>query len=405
VQELLEFFEPVYIVTSVEDRKSAECIGQLKGYQRLNSERDAQELIFLNPDFLKQDEGEASILLPTSGTTGKPKIVQISLRGLIFNAKAVAAFLGLSYRDRFLSLTSLSYCHGFYNGILMPLINGASAVIIDKFDVFIAARIWNILSEYSITVVNIVPSMIKMILNIRYKEPNAAPSLRFFICGTAKLQEEDKKMFENKHSVSVFTQFGTTESLINTINKVSHKPDAQGVSVGCEIVIVDTNNSPLPCGEMGEITVSGNTITRGYFKNEELTHSLIKDSCLFTGDLGYVDQDGFLHVKGRKKEMINRGGFKVFPEEVDRIFRLHETVAEVCTVGLADQSYGEEIYTFLVLKKEKTISLQQLYDFLRDKLPKHKTPKEIIIIDAIPKGPTGKPKLQALRERLLGKEK
>lgn len=404
LQELLCFLEPSYIIVSRKNKKTEISIFEFSGYQRYQADQKGDnESIFINQNRQKQFKGEASILLPTSGTTGKPKIVQISSSSIISNAKAIGNFLDFSCKDNFLSLTPLTYCHGFYNGILMPLINGAGSTVIDKFDIFIAARLWNIISQYSITVVNIVPSMIKMILSVHYKEIGLPSVFRFFICGTAMFQEEDKRLFESKFKTSVYTQFGTTESLINTMNKTSYKPDSQGVAVGCNVLIVDHDNSPLPAGEIGEITVSGNTITQGYFKNEELTDLVIKNGFLYTGDLGYLDKDGFLYIKGRKKEMINRGGIKVFPEEIDRIFRRNDNVAEVCTVGIPDKSYGEEIYTFLVPKKDKGVSQQELYGFLKEKLPKNKIPKEIIVVDMIPKGPTGKPKLKLLKDQLMSK--
>jgi long-chain acyl-CoA synthetase len=404
INELLAFAAPAHIISAIGDERISSIIGQVQVNKR--EELDGKHWLFTvtNPTMVHEDG--ATVLLPTSGTTGKPKIVQLSIKSMIHNARQVCHFLNIGPGDNFLSLTPLVFCHGFFNGILMPLINGCGTVVIDKFDAFVAARIWDIVKQHGVTVVNIVPTMLSMMMKIKYREADQSLPLRFMICGTAKLSAELRLGFYEKFNIPIYTQYGTTEALISTINATSGKHESVGRPItGCELIIRKQNGRRALVRETGELTVKGEFVTRGYFKNPELTAKVLRGNMLKTGDLGYYDEDGYVYICGRKNEMINKGGLKIFPEDIDRIFRLHPAIGEVYTVGIHDDEYGEDIYTFAVPKKNARLSIPMLFEFARSKLSKEKIPREIILLDRIPKGQTGKYLIRDLRNIILLKRK
>jgi len=402
-KDLIAFAAPACIIFS---NGKETLFSKIKNVQNYNQQKFNKGIcILLNEAQSEVYKDGATVLLPTSGTTGNPKIVQISQHSMILNSNQVCRFLGIGPKDIFLSVTPLVYCHGFYNGILLPVISGAGTIVIDRFDAFVAAKIWNTIKQYGITVVNIVPIMLDMIMKIKYTESTQVNSLRFMICGTANLQVELKLNFTNKFNVPIYSQYGTTEALINTINTAPDKHESVGQPIGgCEIVIQDSNGRQADVGELGEITIKGGFVTRGYFKNAELTAQLIHGNKLKTGDLGYFDKDGFMYISGRKKEIINKGGIKIFPDDINRIFRLHPSIAEVYTIGVQDNDYGEDIFTFVVPAKNSNVNAHMLFEFARSKLSRNKIPRKIFILESIPKGPTGKFKIQDLKEIVLLKK-
>ena len=397
--ELVRFAGPEGILLSCDDRRMEGMLEKDPDFCRTAIEGTRTEAALLKKGPKKSPGHATSILLPTSGTTGKPRIVQISQKAFITNAKDICGYLDITKDDTFLSMTPVSYCHGFYNGVLMPLVNGAGTVVMDKFDAFRAGKFWAIIEENSVSVVNIVPTMIEMIMRMNYPDFAKPASLRFFICGTAKIQENQRKAFEERFKVRVFTQYGMTESLINTVNRADGKPSSPGLPVGCSISIMDAEDRPLPAGKVGEITISGDSVTCGYFKDPGLTSAVIKGKSLKSGDLGYLDDDGYLYIIGRAKEMVNKGGVKIYPEEVSDVFKKHPSVFDACTVGINDDIYGEDIFTFLVLNRGEKVTAEEILFFARGHLPNTKIPRKIFFVDSIPRGATGKPKLEELKQK------
>lgn len=335
---------------------------------------------------LKEIEVTASpeddlILLNTSGSTGNPKVVRIHHEAIIVNALAVGNFLKIGPNDRFLSLTPTTHAHGFYNGLLMPLIIGASSVMIDAMTVFHAPKFWSIVNRNRVTVCNIVPTIVEMLLSMKIK-PLAGENeiLRFFICGTAPLNEQSRKSFEKACSIPVLCQYGLTETLINSIEPLEgNHPEG---SVGKPL----DNNISL---EDNEIIISGASVTHGYFNQPELTDQVLKGGRFYTGDLGRFDKDGFLYIIGRKKDIIIKGGKNILASDVERVLSKHSAVHEAAVVGLPDDFYGEEVFAAVVLKENTPI--EEIISFSRESLAAYQVPKAIFVVKQFMRGPTGKP--------------
>jgi len=354
---------------------------------------------FLSPVAVERQDD--LICMGTSGSTGSPKLVRIHHQGIIANASAIKEHLRIIELDRFLSLTPLTHTHGFYNGLLMPMCCGATSVIIDGVSVFHIPRFWGIVRDYRISIVNIVPTIIEMLMNMKvFSNPEQKATLRFMICGTAPLKEDRREVFERANNIKVVCQYGLTETLINAMELLDGKriKGSVGVPVAGEVKILDD----------GEIAISGPSVTNGYYGQEELNKTVFQQGAFLTGDLGRIDEQGFLFIEGRKKDLIIKGGKNISPLEAERVLSAHPAVQEVSVIGLPDEFYGEEVYAFVTLKGPQ-VTEQELFAFCqKGDLPLFICPKSIFIIDDLPKGPTGKiqkKKLKELGEMFLHQKK
>lgn len=350
------------------------------------------------------------ICMSTSGSTGHPKVVRMAHQGIIANALAVKEHLRITDGDRFLSLTPMSHAHGFYNGLLMPMCCGASSIMIDAMTVFHVPQFWNTVKDHRISIVNIVPTIVEMLINMKAVFASANNStLRFMICGTAPLKEERRDIFESTNGVKVICQYGLTETLINAIELLDGRRviGSVGKPVGVKIQILDERFDPLPVNSVGEIAISGPSVTRGYYGQDGLNQTVFHQGSFLTGDLGRLDNEGFLFIEGRKKDLIIKGGKNIAPIEVERVLLSHPAVEEASVVGLADDFYGEEIYAFVTLKDPEAIE-QELLVYCQKRIPLFLCPKGIFMLDQLPKGPTGKfqkNKLKEIGERILAQGK
>jgi len=357
------------------------------------------------------ERADEAVLIYTSGTTGKPKGCLLTHGNLIANARQISEWLDFTEKDRLLTIMPLFHMNAVSVTTMTALYAGASTVVSPKFS---ASRFWQIIEDYKITSFGSVATMLSMLLarseppasaggstQPSSPEPIESPpahaggsdSLRFAMCGSAPVPAEVLKQFEKTFNCLVIEGYGLSES---TCRSTFNPPDETrragscGKPIGNEMKIFDENDCELNDGELGEIVLRGENIFKGYFKNEAATAKAFANGWFHTGDIGYRDADGFFYIADRKSDMIIRGGENIYPREIDELLFTHPAIESAAVIGVADELYGEEVAAFVVLKRGKTASEEDLINFCRQHLADFKCPKTFHFVDDIPKGATGK---------------
>ncbi len=341
-------------------------------------------------------ETDEALLLYTSGTTGVPKGVVLTHRNVISGGRFTSEAHGLTSTDRVLNSLPLYHINGQIVTTVAPLVHGGSVVMPHRFSV---SNFWELLARHGCTWFNVVPTIISYLLN----EPDARVArkelpleqVRFGRSASSALPPSVHRAFEQTFGFGVIETMGLTETagpvFTNPLAAAKRKYGSPGQAFGNEAKIVDTRANTLAPGQVGEILIRGDNVMKEYYKAPEVTaKTLESDGWLHTGDLGYVDEDGFYFVTGRLKELIIKGGEKIAPREIDEALYKHPAVLEAAAVGVADAEYGQEIVACVVLKPGQHCTAEELVEFCRRELGAYKTPKRIKFIDAIPKGPSGK---------------
>lgn len=339
------------------------------------------------------DLDSEAIIIYTSGTTGKPKGCLLTHGNLIANARQITGWLGFTAADRLLTIMPLFHMNAVSVTTMSALYAGGSTVVSPKFS---ASRFWQIISDYEITSFGSVATMLSMLLSTY---PDGVPAglntdqLRFAMCGSAPVPSEILKRFEETFNCLVIEGYGLSESTCrSTFNPPDERrrPGSCGMPIGNKMKVVDDEDREVANGELGEIVLRGENILKGYYKNDQATATAFRNGWFHTGDVGYRDADGFFYIVDRKSDMIIRGGENIYPREIDEVLYQHPAVAGAATIGIPDPLYGEEVAAFVILKPEMKANEAELIDHCRLHLADFKCPKVIRLVEAIPKGPTGK---------------
>lgn len=339
-------------------------------------------------------EDDVVIMLHTSGTTSNPKRVMLTHRNIISNIESNIESLGLTKQDKVLIAMPMifGYCHTAQ--FLTHLYLGASMVIMDT--MFLPKQFFKIVESECITNFTGVPTMLQMILNYRYADEYDYSSLRYICFGGGKMPLDKLMQLIERFSTIGFVQtYGQTECSPRVTALLPEfsvsKLGSVGTPIpGVKIRVVDENSADCCSNEKGEILVFGKNIMKGYYKCAELTQKTIQDGWIHTGDIGYMDSDGFLYLTGRIKNMIISGGINVYPEEVEEIVLQNDCVEDVCVFGEKDDILGEVPVAKIVLKHPIGIDSLRKYCFQR--LADYKVPVRIYLVDSIPKTYNGKSK-------------
>ena len=349
------------------------------------------------------DSDDIALLLHTSGTTSRPKLVPLTNGRLRSSARNVATTLGLRAEDRCLNVMPLFHIHGLVAGLLASLEAGGSVVCTPGFH---QVRFFEWLAELDPTWYTAVPTMHAAVLGRVRDRGQALPEhrLRFIRSSSAALPVPVLEGLEEVFGVPVIEAYGMTEAAhqmaSNPPPPAARKPGTVGRAAGPEIVILDPAGHVLGAGETGEVAIRGENVFAGYESNPEANAGSFVDGWFRTGDEGSLDADGYLTLRGRIKEIINRGGEKVSPIEIDDALLRHPAVDQAVTFALADDRLGEEIAAAVVLGPESAADERELQDFVSQQLAPFKVPRRIVVLDEIPKGPTGKVQRIGLGERL-----
>jgi acyl-CoA synthetase (AMP-forming)/AMP-acid ligase II len=337
-------------------------------------------------------EDDDALLMYTSGTTGLPKGVVLTQMSVTSGGLYTSQAHELTEEDRVLCVLPLYHINGQIVTTVAPLIHGGSVVMPHRFSV---SNYWDLVSQHRCTWINFVPTIVAYLLNGPAPK-NAVKHVRFARSASAPLPPSLHKQFEEKFGIGIIETFGMTETaapcFTNPLDPGKRKYGSPGTAFGNEAKIISPETGEtLPPSQPGEIMVRGDNVMKGYYKAAEITAKTLQlDGWLHTGDLGYMDEDGFVFVTGRLKELIIKGGENIAPREIDEALLKHPAVLEAAAVGIPDQNYGQEIMACVVLKPEIDCSERELLEFCRAELGHYKAPKIIKFVESLPKGPSGK---------------
>jgi len=350
------------------------------------------------------EPADIALVLHTSGTTARPKIVPLTHENVCASAHNIAATLRLTPNDVCLNIMPLFHIHGLLAAVLATLSAGASVSCTPGFN---ALKFFAWLEEVRPTWYTAVPTMHQAILSraSRNQESLETSRLRLVRSSSASLPPQVMLALEKTFRCPVIEAYGMTEAAhqmaSNPLPPRPRKPGSVGLAAGPEIAIMDPDGALLPTGAVGEVVIRGANVTHGYASNPEANAAAFTHGWFRTGDQGALDEGGYLRLTGRLKELINRGGEKVSPIEVDTVLLDHPAVEQVVTFGVPHAKLGEEAFAAVVLRAGASPSERDLQDFAAGRLAAFKVPRRIVFVTEIPKGPTGK--LQRLGlAKLLG---
>lgn len=336
---------------------------------------------------------DIALVLHTSGTTSRPKIVPLSQRNICASAGHIAATLQLGPADCCLNVMPLFHIHGLLAAVTASLSAGASVFCTPGFN---ALRFFAWLEQAGPSWYTAVPTMHQAILSRagRNKEILEAAGLRFIRSSSSSLPPQVMAALEETFGCPVIESYGMTEAAhqmaSNPLPPAARKPGTVGVAAGPEVAIMDTANQILALGQTGEIVIRGPNVTAGYEANPKANAEGFSTGWFRTGDQGVMDAESYLTITGRLKEIINRGGEKISPREVDEVLLDHPAIAQIVTFALAHPKLGEEVAAAIVFAEGQAASESQIRDFAAERLADFKVPRKIVFLDEIPKGPTGK---------------
>jgi len=346
---------------------------------------------------------DVALVLHTSGTTSRPKMVPLAHTNICASAANITESLALSPDDRCLNVMPLFHIHGLIGVTLASINAGGSIVCTPGFD---SQGFFPWMQEFQPTWYSAVPTMHQAILAEAQAnlEIIAANPLRLIRSSSASLPPPVMLDLERVFGAPVIESYGMTEAshqmASNPLPPKPRKPGSVGLPAGPEIAIMDSDGRLLDQGETGEIVIRGLNVTLGYENNPQANAQAFTHGWFRTGDEGYFDLDGYLYLSGRIKEMINRGGEKITPREVDEIFLQHPAVAQAVAFAIPHQTLGEDLAVAVVLKPGESAQEKDLRNFAFAHLAGHKIPSQVLILDHIPKGPTGKLQRIGLGEKL-----
>ncbi len=363
--------------------------------------RDGRPIAAANASFAGPDD--VALVLHTSGTTSRPKQVPLTHRNLVASANHIRTTLSLTPDDRCVNIMPLFHIHGLVGALLSSLSAEASLFCTPGFN---ALKFFAWLDEAEATWYTAVPTMHQAILPRaeRNREVIARRKLRFIRSSSSSLPPPVMAELEATFGCPVLESYGMTEAshqmTSNQLPPKARKAGTVGVAAGPEVAILDGEGNKLPQGEEGEVCIRGPNVTLGYFANPAANESGFIKGWFRTGDQGRFDEDGYLTITGRLKEMINRGGEKIAPREVDEALLAHPAVAQAIAFALPHPKLGEEVAAAVVLRDGQTADEKELRAFVSRRLADFKVPKRVLLLTEIPKGATGKPQRIGMAQRL-----
>jgi long-chain acyl-CoA synthetase len=342
-------------------------------------------------DLADADADDTAVILYTSGTTGQPKGAELTHANLKRNAEVSSKLVDLSHED--VALGALPLFHSFGQTCTMNAVvaTGAMMTQLPRFD---PAKALEIIQRDKATIFQGVPTMYNAILHSDKRDEFDTSSLRACMSGGSAMPGELMRNFEDAFDTKILEGYGLSEtSPVASFNHLDpdRKPGSIGTPIeGVEMKLVDDDGNDVGEGEVGEIVVRGHNVMKGYWQREDATRAAIKDGWFYTGDMGKIDDDGYFFIVDRKKELIIRGGYNVYPREIEEVLYEHPAVQEAAVVGIANEDMGEEVAAAVVLKKGEHVTESDLRAFVKERVASYKYPRKIWFADELPKGPTGK---------------
>jgi acyl-CoA synthetase (AMP-forming)/AMP-acid ligase II len=345
---------------------------------------------------------DIALILHTSGSTGRPKRVPLRHAQLAISSANIARSYELSENDVSLCIMPLFHVHGLLGSTLATLASGGTVVVPPKFN---ALSFWRTVKENRVTWYSGVPTMHQLLLARAQQKPAEAASLRFIRSCSAPVSTEVIHRMEGVFEVPFVEAYGMTEAAhqmsSNPLPPQPRKAGSVGVGSGIQISVMDRDGHHLERNQRGEVVIQGASVFRGYENNPEANASAFSDGWFRTGDEGLLDEDGYLHLKGRIKDIIIRGGENISPQEVDEVLLKHAAVATAVTFGRAHPTLGEEVAAAVVLHESQECSDTALLKHCREWLAEYKCPKKIYVVKSLPTTATGKVGRRSVAAALL----
>jgi long-chain acyl-CoA synthetase len=335
---------------------------------------------------------DTAVILYTSGTTGQPKGAELSHANLSMNTEVMATDLvKVGPSDVVFGGLPLFHSFGQTCGLNTAVAVGACLTLVSR---FVAATVLDVLERDRVTVFEGVPTMYVALLGEPAIDGRDLSALRVCVSGGAALPVEVLRAFERVFGCAILEGYGLSEtSPVASFNHPDRprKPGSIGTPVrGVQMRVVDEFGADVPPGEVGEIAIRGHNVMKGYWRRDEATTEAIPDGWFRSGDLARVDEDGYFFIVDRRKDLIIRGGYNVYPREIEEVLYEHPSVAEAAVVGVPDASLGEEVGAAVVLRPGQTVTPQELRDFVKGQVAAYKYPRQVWLVPSLPKGPTGK---------------
>jgi long-chain acyl-CoA synthetase len=370
--------------------------GDVVGFEGLIDQNPAADIVEdMEPD-------DVALMIYTSGTTGHPKGVMLSHNNLYRNA--LAAFDATELQDDgAISLLCLPLAHSFgvvsMNAGNVSPFAGGFAVLMSWFD---PEEVFRLIEKYRVTQFIGVPTMYQILLNHPTAENYDTSSLERCTISAAPVTEELYRSFTDKFNCKMYEGYGLTEAspaVAMCRPSMPLKIGSTGIAMsGVEVKIFDHEDNELPRGEPGEIVIRGPNVMVGYYKNPQATAEALRGGWLHTGDVGYVDEEGYIFITDRIKDMIIKGGYNIYPSEIEGYIETHPGVAEVSVVGIPDQKYGEEIMAFVVKQPGQELNAEELIQYTKEKMTPFKAPSSVQFVEGLPKSLVGKVLKKELRK-------
>ena len=348
---------------------------------------------------------DVALVLHTSGSTGRPKRVPLRHKNLAASAHNIVRTYGLTSSDVSLCAMPLFHVHGLVASTISTLLSGGTVVVPSKFN---PLSFWRTVRDNRVTWYSAVPTIHQLLLSRAGSErPAGAENLRFIRSCSASLSPELMQGLESAFGAPVLEAYGMTEAshqmCSNPLPPAAHKPGSVGPGTGVKVSIMDAQGNHLREGVRGEVVIQGPNVVAGYENNPEANASSFTNGWFRTGDQGFLDADGYLTLTGRIKELINRGGEKIAPREIDEVLLRHPDVAEAVAFGVPHPAWGEEVAAAVVLRQPQKES--EIIAFCKQHLAEFKCPKSLYIVTAIPRTATGKIQRGAVASTLAGAKK
>jgi acyl-CoA synthetase (AMP-forming)/AMP-acid ligase II len=348
------------------------------------------DLALATTDAIDNNSARRAFVIYTAGTTGRPKGVMLTHANVLANTAQVADRTGLTPADRVLHVMPLFHVNGLMNNTILPLRAGASIVLRPRFDL---DEFWPVVASSRPTYFTAVPTVFARLMDAWDGRADTS-SLRFVRSGAAPMTPALQRQVEDRLGVPVVVSYGLSEATCTcTMNPAgtARRAGSAGLALKDEVVaVLDANDLPLPLGEVGEIAVQGPNVMAGYLNAPEATVQALRRGWLHTGDMGYLDADGFLFLTDRKKDLIIRGGENISPREVEEVLLAHPAVAEAAVVGIADREWGEEVVAYVITKAGHEFVADELWTFCRERLARFKVPRQFQRVTALPLTSVGK---------------
>ncbi len=339
------------------------------------------------------DPDDTAVMLYTSGTTGKPKGAELTQFNMFYNAEYAGNRL-MPLTENTVALATLPLFHSFGQTVIQNAVlgSGGTVVLLPRFDPVAAM---GLMQQHAVTLFAGVPTMYFAILNHPEASNYDLSSLELCVSGGSAMPVEVMKAFDEKYGVNILEGYGLSEtSPVASFNQLDQPKKAGSIGLpiwGVEFRLVDSDgNVVTETDKPGEICIRGHNVMKGYYKRPEVNAAQVKDGWFHTGDVGTRDDDGFYYIVDRKKDMIIRGGFNVYPREIEEVLYAHPAVIEAAVIGIPHESHGEEVKAIVALRAGQSATEEDIITYCKEKLAAYKYPRVVAFMDELPKGPTGK---------------